>query len=123
MQLPLNSNPRMPILKLRYQSSNLRYYINEIKQQTVITNVQDTCSIGDISPEEAISEELAVNIVTFGNDQYDNVNSSPSSVSVQKSLGIERWILSWNRNIRKRLVMRLNNTIRRRNFCVNWCYF
>ncbi|GBC00006.1 hypothetical protein RclHR1_03700013 [Rhizophagus clarus] len=55
-----------------------------MKQQTqVITEVQYACSIEDTSPVEVIPK---ISTTSIPSNQCDNVNSSPSSVSGQKSL-------------------------------------
>ncbi|RIA80327.1 hypothetical protein C1645_838900 [Glomus cerebriforme] len=48
--------------------------------------MQDTCSIEDIFSKKVIPDELAANIPNFIMDQYNDVNSSPSSLSGQKLL-------------------------------------
>src|SRR2546423_8302618 len=72
------------IIELKTEVARLRHDIEEIKQQTqVITEVQYACSIEDTSPVEVIPK---ISTASIPSNQCDNVNSSPSSVSGQKSL-------------------------------------
>jgi len=79
--------------------------------------MQDTYSIGDISPKEVIPDELAANIPNSIMDQYDDINSSPLSISGQKSLE-DREMDGFLELEYKRKVS--DNAIKRRNFYVNW---
>ena len=70
--------------ELKTKVARLRHDIEEMKQQTqVITEVQYACSIEDTSPVEVIPK---ISTASIPSNQCDNVNSSPSSVSGQKSL-------------------------------------
>jgi hypothetical protein len=77
--------------------------------------VQDACSIGDISQEAIVTNGNVPEVQPFVIGLYDNVNSSPSSVSRQKLL---RKMLSYNwkkfsyvikqRNKKKLLLVRMS---------------
>ena len=101
--------------ELKTEVARLRHGIEEMKQQTqVITEVKYACSIEDTSPVEVIPK---ISTASIPSNQCDKVNSSPSSVSGQKPLKDREMDAL---NIREKLVMRLSNTIRRRNFYMNW---
>jgi hypothetical protein len=70
--------------ELKTEVARLRHDIEEMKQQTqVITEVKYACSIEDTSPVEVIPK---ISTASIPSNQCDKVNSSPSSVSGQKSL-------------------------------------
>ncbi|GET02748.1 hypothetical protein GLOIN_2v1869616 [Rhizophagus clarus] len=70
--------------KLKTEVARLRYDIKEMKQQTqVITEVKYAYSIEDTFPMEVIPK---ISTASIPSNQCNKVNSSPSSVSGQKSL-------------------------------------